>query len=55
MPKGIPVGSLAIGNDGAINAGLLAASIIANTNSKIKKKLNGWRLSQTKSVNKNPK
>ena len=37
MPKGIPVGSLAIGNDGAINAGLLAASIIANTNSKIKK------------------
>jgi len=55
MPKGIPVGSLAIGNDGAVNAGLLAASIIANTNSKIKKKLNGWRLSQTKSVNKNPK
>ena len=55
MPKGIPVGSLAIGNDGAINAGLLAASIIANTNSKIKKKLNGWRLAQTKSVNKNPK
>tara|TARA_B100000963_G_scaffold279810_1_gene248272 strand:- start:360 stop:800 length:441 start_codon:yes stop_codon:yes gene_type:complete len=37
MPKGIPVGSLAIGNDGAINAGLLAASIIANTNSRIKK------------------
>ena len=55
MPKGIPVGSLAIGNDGAINAGLLAASIIANTNSKIKKKLNDWRLLQTKSVNKNPK
>ena len=55
MPKGIPVGSLAIGNDGAVNAGLLAASIIANTNSKIKKKLNGWRLAQTKSVNKNPK
>ena len=55
MPKGIPVGSLAIGNDGAINAGLLAASIIANTNSKIKKKLNDWRLSQTKSVNRNPK
>ena len=55
MPKGIPVGSLAIGNDGAVNAGLLAASIIANTNSRIKKKLNDWRLSQTKSVNKNPK
>ena len=33
MPKGIPVGTLAIGNDGAINAALLAASIIANNNS----------------------
>ena len=55
MPKGIPVGSLAIGEDGAINAGLLAASIIANSNSSIKKKLENWRLSQTKSVKKNPK
>ena len=55
MPKGIPVGTLAIGKDGAINAALLAASIIANNNIKIKKKLNKWRLSQTKSVKKNPK
>ena len=55
MPKGIPVGTLAIGEDGAINAGLLAASIIANSNSTIKKKLNSWRLLQTKSVKKNPK
>ncbi len=55
MPKGIPVGSLAIGSDGAVNAGLLAASIIANTNSNIKKKLDNWRLSQTKSVKRNPK
>ena len=55
MPKGIPVGTLAIGEDGALNAGLLAASIIANNNSIIKKKLNNWRLSQTKSVKKNPK
>jgi len=55
MPKGIPVGTLAIGDDGAINAALLAASIIANNNSHIKKKLNNWRLSQTKSVKKNPK
>tara|TARA_A200000113_G_C8661759_1_gene289364 strand:- start:106 stop:585 length:480 start_codon:yes stop_codon:yes gene_type:complete len=55
MPKGIPVGTLAIGKDGAINAALLAASIIANNNLKIKKKLNKWRLSQTKSVKKNPK
>ena len=55
MPKGIPVGTLAIGEDGAINAGLLAAAIIANNNSSVKKKLNNWRLSQTKSVKKNPK
>ncbi len=55
MPKGIPVGSLAIGEDGAINAALLAASIIANQNSSIKLKLKNWRSSQTKSVKKNPK
>ena len=55
MPKGIPVGTLAIGEDGALNAGLLAASIIANNNPIIKKKLNNWRLSQTKSVKKKPK
>ena len=39
MPKGIPVGTLAIGEDGALNAGLLAASIIANNNPIIKKKI----------------
>jgi len=55
MPKGIPVGTLAIGEDGAINAALLAASIIANNNSLVKKNLNNWRLAQTKSVKKNPK
>ena len=55
MPKGIPVGSLAIGEDGAINAGLLAASIISNNNMNVKKKLNNWRLKQTRSVKKNPK
>ena len=55
MPKGIPVGTLAIGEDGAINAALLAASIIANTNPLIKKKLNNLRLLQTKSVKKKPK
>ena len=55
MPKGIPVGTLAIGEDGAINAALLAASIIANNNFKIKKKLDNWRLSQTRSVKKRPK
>ena len=55
MPKGIPVGTLAIGDDGAINAGLLAASILANNNPAIKKRLNNWRLLQTKSVKKKPK
>jgi 5-(carboxyamino)imidazole ribonucleotide mutase len=55
MPKGIPVGTLAIGEDGAINAALLAASIIGITDIPIKKKLNQWRFSQKKSVKKKPK
>ena len=55
MPKGIPVGTLAIGEDGAINAALLAASILANSNKTIENKLKIWRLSQTKSVKKIPK
>ena len=55
MPKGIPVGTLAIGEDGAINAALLAAAIIANNNSTVKKRLNNWRSIQTKSVKKKPK
>ena len=55
MPKGIPVGTLAIGEDGAINAALLAASIIGITDSIVKKKLNLWRLNQSKSIKKKPK
>ena len=55
MPKGVPVGTLAIGEDGAINAALLAASIIGIKNSKIRDKLKKWRLSQTKSVKIKPK
>ena len=55
MPKGIPVGTLAIGEDGAINAALLAAAIIANTNSNIKKNLNNLRTHQTKAVKKRPR
>ena len=55
MPKGIPVGTLAIGEDGAINAGLLAASIIAAQDDKVKKKLDNWRIKQTKSVKRKPK
>ena len=55
MPKGVPVGTLAIGEDGAINAAILAASIIANYDPKIKKKLVTWRRAQTESVKKKPK
>ena len=55
MPKGIPVGTLAIGEDGAINAALLAAAIIANSDPSIQKKLKNWRVKQTKSVKKTPK
>ena len=55
MPKGIPVGTLAIGEDGAINAALLAASIIGINNLIVKKNLNQWRLGQSKSVKKKPK
>ena len=55
MPKGIPVGTVAIGKDGAINAGLFAASILASSNIQIKKNLNNWRTKQSKSVKKKPK
>ena len=55
MPKGIPVGTVAIGKDGAINAGLFAASILANSDVQIKKNLNNWRKKQSKSVQKKPK
>ena len=55
MPKGIPVGTLAIGKDGAINAALLAASIIAINNKKIKTNLNRWRTNQSRTVKKKPK
>ena len=55
MPKGITVGTLAIGEDGAINAAILAASIISNNNPIVKSKLKSWRTSQTNSVKKNPK
>ena len=55
MPKGIPVGTLAIGEDGAINAALLAASIIGITDKTVKNRLNQWRVSQSKSVKRKPK
>ena len=55
MPKGVPVGTVAIGEDGAINAALLAASIISLSDEKLKKNLNKWRIKQSSSVKKKPK
>ncbi len=55
MPAGVPVGTLAIGKPGAINAALLAASILALSDAKIAKRLDQWRARQTKSVAKRPK
>ena len=55
MPKGIPVGTLAIGEDGAINSALLAASIISLNDTKIKNNLKKWLSNQSKSVKKRPK
>ena len=55
MPKGIPVGTVAIGEDGAINVGLLAASILSLSDRVLKKKLNLWRDKQSNSVKKKPR
>ena len=55
MPKGIPVATVAIGENGAFNAGLLAASIIALSEIKIKKNLEKWRRLQTAAIKKKPK
>ena len=54
MPKGIPVGTVAIGENGAFNAGLLAASIIALFDDKTKKNLEKWRRLQTIAIKKKP-
>jgi 5-(carboxyamino)imidazole ribonucleotide mutase len=55
MPGGIPVGTLAIGKAGAINAALLAASILGLSDAKVAKRLDQWRDKQTKAVAKRPK
>lgn len=54
MPAGIPVGTLAIGRAGAVNAALLAAAILATTDKKIATALDKWRAEQTASVAKAP-
>ena len=55
MPKGIPVGTVAIGVDGAINAALLTASILSVSDIKIRNNLENWRSKQTRSVKKIPR
>lgn len=54
MPGGIPVGTLAIGESGAKNAGILAAQIVGNHNEEVRKKVAQFRSEQTQSVLNNP-
>ncbi len=54
MPAGIPVGSLAVGEAGAINAALLAVSILGIENNSLQNKYKLWRSKQTSSVSKKP-
>jgi 5-(carboxyamino)imidazole ribonucleotide mutase len=50
MPAGIPVGTLAIGKAGAINAALLAAAMLATTDPALAARLKAWRQNQTDAV-----
>lgn len=54
MPKGVPVGTLAIGEAGAANAGLLAAAILALQDDALAKKLDAYRAAQTEAVGESP-
>jgi 5-(carboxyamino)imidazole ribonucleotide mutase len=54
MPAGVPVGTLAIGRSGAINAALLAAAILALSDDKIAAELDRWRMNQSSSVDERP-
>jgi len=54
MPGGIPVGTLAIGKPGAINAGLLAAAILATSDDALATRLKAWRAAQTDAVATDP-
>lgn len=54
MPAGVPVGTLAIGNAGATNAGLLSVSILALNDKELFNKLQNWRQKQTNSVKEKP-
>lgn len=55
MPAGVPVGTLAIGKSGAINAALLAASVLALSDTGLATRLEAWRARQTASVADHPK
>jgi 5-(carboxyamino)imidazole ribonucleotide mutase len=54
MPAGVPVGTLAIGKAGAINAALLAASVLALNDSALSDRLLAWRQQQTQAVSERP-
>jgi len=54
MPAGVPVGTLAIGKSGAINAALLAAAVVALQDGAVDRALTDWRRSQTESVAEDP-
>ncbi|HEX8585560.1 MAG TPA: 5-(carboxyamino)imidazole ribonucleotide mutase [Allosphingosinicella sp.] len=54
MPAGVPVGTLAIGKAGAVNAGLLAAAILATTDHALATRLDAWRQKQTDAVAESP-
>lgn len=54
MPAGVPVGTLAIGRAGAVNAGLLAASILALTDAELAERVERWRQAQTDAVGESP-
>jgi len=54
MPAGVPVGTLAIGKPGAINAALLAASVLALNDPALSGRLAAWRKAQTEAVNERP-
>jgi 5-(carboxyamino)imidazole ribonucleotide mutase len=55
MPAGIPVGTLAIGEAGAVNAALLAASVLALEDKALAKRLDAWRAKQTRAVKQRPR
>lgn len=54
MPAGVPVGTLAIGKAGAVNAGLMAASILALNDAELAQRLEAWREAQTAGVGESP-